>query len=317
MSCIYKGSVIETRLSQNSKGGTEQMRSRLLRYVDSNLFDKVAIHFSRPRELYQDVPNILYCHDLASDPENKILENGGWNKFNHFVFVTAWQRDQYVTAFGIPYSKCTVIANAIELEYEHKNKATDQIRFIYHTTPHRGLQLLYPIVDKLAEKFNVHLDVFSSFGVYGWNERDIYFKDLFDKIDQHPSMTYHGAKSNQEVLNALSESHIFLYPCIWQETSCIALIEAIRSGCLCIHPNYGALTETSSGATIVYNYTENPSDHANLAYSITNNILQFQQNDKGFFNRITANTAFELPANNIKSFANSWNTLLIGILNGK
>lgn len=87
MSCVYKGNVVETDLSKNSKGGTEMMRSRLISHVDSDLLSKVAIHFSRPRQLYKDVPNILYLHDLALDPENIILKDEGWKKFDHFVFV--------------------------------------------------------------------------------------------------------------------------------------------------------------------------------------------------------------------------------------
>jgi UDP-glucose:(glucosyl)LPS alpha-1,2-glucosyltransferase len=308
MSCVYKGSVIDTDLSRNSKGGTEQMRDRLLKYVDKTLLEKVAIHFSRPRDLYNDVPNILYCHDLATDPENKILLNDGWSKFDHFVFVTAWQRDQYITLFGIPYSKCTVIQNSIELEYIAKDKGTEQIRFIYHTTPHRGLQLLYPIISKLSEQFNIHLDVYSSFQVYGWKERDKHFLELFDKIKSHPNMTYHGAKSNAEVLKALETSHIFLYPSIWQETSCIALIEAIKSGCVCIHPNYGALPETAAGNTIMYNYTENANDHANLAYTITQNILLTQQINKNFLSQLISSS--DLPLNSIRVFATSWSKLL-------
>jgi hypothetical protein len=59
MSCVYKGSVIDTDLSRNSKGGTEMMRDRLIKYVDKSLLGKVAIHLSRPRKLYEDVPNIL------------------------------------------------------------------------------------------------------------------------------------------------------------------------------------------------------------------------------------------------------------------
>lgn len=318
MSCIYKGSVIDTTLSQNSRGGTEQMRDRLMRNADPHLLSSVAIHFSRPRELYQDVSNVLYCHDLPGDPENKILQNDGWKQFAHLVFVSAWQRDHYISMFGIPYSKCSVIPNAIELEYSYEVKQSDQIRFIYHTTPHRGLELVYPIVDALSKKFdNIHLDVYSSFGIYGWEQRDAPYKELFDKIRNHSHMTYHGARSNNEVLSALKKSHIFLYPSIWQETSCIAMIEAIRSGCLCIHPNYGALSETAAGATIIYNYTENPSDHANLAYAITNNVLTIQQTDKEFFNRITANTSFELPRNSINQFSASWNTLLKEITNAR
>ena len=105
MSCIYKGVVIDSELSANSKGGSEMMRQRLIDNMDAEVLEKVAIHLSRPRELYDDVPNIFWCHDLSEDPENQILKDEGWQKFAHFVFVTAWQRDQYIMRFGIPYGK--------------------------------------------------------------------------------------------------------------------------------------------------------------------------------------------------------------------
>lgn len=317
MSCIYKGKVIETSLSKNSMGGTEMMRGRLLKYARQDLLEKVAIHFSRPRQLYQDVPNILYCHDLAGDPENKILKDGGWQKFDHIIFVSHWQRDQYIMAFGIPYSKCSVIPNAIELEYSYEEKQTDEIRFIYHTTPHRGLQLVYPIFDALSHEFpNIHLDVFSSFKIYGWEQRDAKFKELFDKIRLHPNMTYHGTQPNEAVLKALKESHIFLFPSIWMETSCIAMIEAIRSGCVVIHPSYGALPETAAGATVMYDYHEDLQIHATKSYNIVRNILTSQKQIKSLFNQITANTAFELPANSINNYTVSWNNILEQITNG-
>ena len=317
MSCIYKGNIVETNLSKNSKGGTEMMRGRLLNYVNKDLLGKVAIHFSRPRELYKDVPNILYCHDLVGDPENKILKDGGWEKFDHIVFVSHWQRDQYIMVFGIPYSKCSIIPNAIELEYSFEEKQTDKIRFIYHTTPHRGLQLVYPIFDALSREFdNIHLDVFSSFKIYGWEQRDEKYKDLFDKIKSHPNMTYHGSKSNEIVLKALKESHVFLFPSIWMETSCIAMIEAIRSGCVVIHPSYGALPETANGATVMYDYNEDHQTHAATCYTITRNILLNQKQNKNLFNQITANTAFELPYNTIPNFTTSWDSILTRVLNG-
>lgn len=289
MSCIYKGKILDSELSKNARGGTEMMRQRVLDNVNGGLLSQVAIHFSRPRELYQDVPNILYCHDLATDPENRILADEGWKKFDHFVFVSQWQRDMYIAYHGLPYSKCTVIPNAIEAQFQAPLvKDTDKIRFIYHTTPHRGLQLVYPIFDALAKEFdNIHLDVYSSFEIYGWKQRDKPFQDLFEQIKSHPNMTYHGSVSNQEVLRALKQSHIFMYPCIWQETSCIALIEAIRHGLICIHPNYGALLETSDGATIAYDYTENVQDHVNMCYVLAKNVLLHMKNDKHFFENYT------------------------------
>ena len=257
MSVIYKGEVIDTELSKKSNGGTEMMRQRLINVANPDYLSKVAIHLSRTREMYDDVPNILWCHDLAEDPENRVLTDGGWQKFDRLVFVSAWQRDQYIMRYGIPYSRCSVIHNAIEKEYAPTEKKQDKIRFIYHTTPHRGLELLVPIFEAIAKDFpNVELDVYSSFSIYGWESRDEPYKELFDKIKEHPQMNYHGAVSNEEVLKALENAHIFLYPNVWKETSCIALIEAIKSQVICIHPNYGALPETSSNATISYDFKE-------------------------------------------------------------
>ena len=154
MSCIYKGEVIETELSENSKGGTEMMRQRLVDGVGEGVLNKVAVHLSRPRELYEDVPNILWCHDLAEDPENEMLKEGGWQKFNHIVFVTAWQRDQYIIRYGIPYGMCSVIHNAVEVKYDPKEKDMETIRFVYHTTPHRGLELLVPITKLISHSLH-------------------------------------------------------------------------------------------------------------------------------------------------------------------
>jgi UDP-glucose:(glucosyl)LPS alpha-1,2-glucosyltransferase len=310
MSCIYQGSVIESELSRNARGGTEMMRERLLRNVDGNLLKKFAIHLSRPRELYGDVKNVLWCHDLATDPENRILKDGGWDKFDHFVFVSYWQRDQYILIYGIPYSRCTVIPNAVEVEYESRDKNTDEIKFIYHTTPHRGLQLLYPIFDALSKEFdNISLDVYSSFAIYGWQQRDMAYQDLFQKLKTHPKIRYHGSRPNKEVLEALEQAHIFLYPSIWMETSCIAMIEAIRSSVLVIHPSYGALPETSSGATLMYEYTENHADHVIEAYTMTRNLLLSNQANS-LLDRLTRSERFLLPSNSINNFTLSWNHLL-------
>lgn len=317
MSCVYKGEIVDTDLSRNARGGTEMMRDRLIQNVDGELLSKYAIHFSRPRQMYDDVKNIFYCHDLAMDPENRILKEGGWKKFDHFVFVSYWQRDQYIMIYGIPYSKCTVIPNAVELEYKSVQKKTDQIRFIYHTTPHRGLELVYPIFDALSQQFdNIHLDVYSSFKIYGWEERDKPFRQLFKNLESHPKITYHGSKSNDEVLAALEQAHIFLFPSIWPETSCIAMIEAIRSGVLVIHPSYAALPETASGATIMYEYTEIANDHANMSYAIVKNLLEAHKLDPDLFNQMMNSDKCILPRNSINNYSNSWNNLLRRLHNG-
>lgn len=315
MSCIYKGDVVDTNLSKNSKGGTEMMRERLINAVPASLLQSFAIHFSRSREIYDDVKNIFYAHDLAEDPENDILKDEGWKKFDSFVFVSYWQRDQYIARFKIPFSLCTVIENAVELEAgEYQDRSSDKIRFIYHTTPHRGLELLYPAFDALSKEFdNIHLDVFSSFKIYGWESRDKPYAPLFEALKKHPNITYHGTKDNAEVLDALKNSHIFAYPSIWQETSCIAMIEAMKSGCLVIHPNLAALPETGANATVMYDYTEDRNDHANRFYSIVRNLLMIERQQPGFitnFSKTQYSLVKYMQRNNIQKFEQKWTNLL-------
>jgi len=305
MSVIYKGQVIDTNLSHSAMGGTEQMRARLIRNVDSNLLQNAAIHFSRVREIYSDVPNIFYAHDLPDDQEAQILARDGWKKFNLLVFVTCWQRDFYIDRFGIPYSMCRVIENAIE-PAEKIEKPKDKIRLIYHTTPHRGLNILASVFDELTKnqhlREKLHLDVFSSFAVYGWQERDKGYQRVFDQLKRNPNVTYHGAQSNSVVREYLSRAHYFPYPCIWKETSCIALIEAIEHGVVAIHPNLAALPETAGNNTLMYDYTENFKQHAATFH---NALIAALVNDLA--NCKTINSS---PKHNINLFTTKWNNLL-------
>ena len=50
---------------------------------------------------------------------------------------------------------------------------------------------------------------------------------------------------------------MFVYPNIWEETSCIALIESMAAGLHCITTDYGALFETGSEFTTYIPYEEN------------------------------------------------------------
>lgn len=255
-------------LSANAKGGTEQMKNSLAEKLDPELLDKFQIICSRVRDIDPDLYKIYWLHDLPDDPESAHLKSGGWNKFDKLVFVSNWQMQQYIGKFGIPWYKCRVIQNAIQpFEYQEKKFDDDIIRLIYHTTPHRGLEILVPVFIKLCEEYdNLELDVYSSFEIYGWAQRDEPYQKLFDQCKVHPKINYHGYQPNKVIREALQKAHIFAYPSIWQETSCIALIEAMAAGCLCVHPNFAALYETAANFNLMYQWDSNPTDHAVMFY---------------------------------------------------
>ncbi len=222
---------------------------------------------SRLCELDESKWRILWCHDLAEDPSNEHLQNDGWKKFHRIVFVSYFQREQYFKVYNIPPSKTMIMQNAI-YPIPLGAELAEKIRLIYHTTPHRGLEILVPVFEELHKEFpNIHLDVFSSFGVYGWEQRDKPFEALFGRIKNNSGMTYHGSVKNAEIREHLKNCHIFAYPSIWPETSCISLMEAMSAGLMCVHPNFAALPETAANWTAMYPWHEDRIKHASIFYN--------------------------------------------------
>lgn len=254
--------------SKNAMGGTEMMKFGLYERLSPEIRDEFQIICSRVREVDPTRPSLLWLHDTWDDPEVQHLTNEkSRERFEQLIFVSYYQFWSYHHRLGIPYTNSLVFRNAIEPIPAHKKKLEGPVRLIYHTTPHRGLEILVPAFEKITEAFpnlDVHLDVFSSFSVYGWEKRDIQYKHVFDRIEDHPQMTYHGGVDNATVREALKEAHIFAYPSIWPETSCIAAIEAMSAGCLVVCPNYGALPETTNNFSVLYPWAEDIGHHANI-----------------------------------------------------
>lgn len=313
---IIEGKCIKNELNENAAGGSELMINRLVGSLDPELLKDFHIIVSRLRgPLKADKIRVYWLHDLPNDTESQHLSDGGWSKFHKLVFVSHWQRDAYVNAFNIPFSHTAVIPNGIEpINIDPTNKFTykpeDQIKLIYHTTPHRGLNILVPVVKKLSEKHpEIHLDVYSSFGVYGWHQRDEQYMELFDEIKRSNNMEYHGHVTNEKIREKLKESHIFAYPSIWAETSCLSMIEALSAGNICIHPNYAALPETSGGLTQMYDMIEDLNGHAERLYHNLDGAISAIKENKVTGSVITGKNYIDLTHNwNIQKI--KWSNLL-------
>lgn len=310
MAEIIGGEFKRNETNQQSMGGTEMLTMKLAERADPELLKECQIVSSRVRELDDDKVRIFWAHDLPGDPESEFLKTQhGKDKFHKFVFVSNYQMQEYIKRYDLPWSKCTVLRNFIDPIPEHKKPDDGKINIIYHTTPHRGLNILTAIYERLSQKWGdkIHLDVYSSFGVYGWNERDKDFKELFDKIDSMPNATNHGAKSNAEVRTALENAHIFCYPSTWVETSCLSLIEAMSAGLMCVHSNLGCLYETASHWTNMYQYNENINNHAGACFNMLDLTIEH-------YNEMKANAGpTKVYADAFYSWDNrktEWNSLL-------
>lgn len=267
-----------------ARGGTEMMAEKIRQKVNPELLSKFNIIHSRVREenLDPNKDNILILHDTWDDPESEWLSKPeNRKKLRKLVFVSNYQQATFNIGRDVPFGDGIVLQNAIDpIELHTDDKKSSIIKLIYHTTPHRGLELLFPVMEKVVELVpSVHLDVYSSFAIYGWSGRDQQYQELFNKIDKHPNMTYHGYQHNDIVRTALRKAHIYAYPNIWPETSCISVIEAMSAGCNVVCPNFSALPETCANFGIMYPFHENNNKHANMFASVLLMAIQDYWNE--------------------------------------
>ncbi len=275
-------------VTPNALGGTELMLHRLYgpNGLDRKLLEQIDVIPSRSRKFDPNKSKrIMWFHDLPEDPESSRMGESWYrDQFDALVFVSDWQLQRFNLVKGVPYAKSTVIYNAIEPFNKWRPKQKDdKIRFIYHSTPHRGLDILITVFVELAKTFpNIVLDVYSSFSLYGIPEKDAPYDDLFEICKDHPQINYHGTQPNSVIREALLNADVFAYPNTWLETSCICLIEAMAAGVVCIHPNYGALPETAMGLTAMYRFTEDKADHARRFYQMCKAYLDHFNPDDEF-----------------------------------
>jgi hypothetical protein len=89
------------------------------------------------------------------------------------------------------------------------------------------------------------LDVYSGMKVYGWDDDEDRkrFGKIYDRARQ-PGVTLHGSVGQPALLRSLARSGFLLYPNTFDETSCIAAIEAQAAGAVVITSDKAGLRET-------------------------------------------------------------------------
>jgi glycosyltransferase involved in cell wall biosynthesis len=227
-------------------GGTEILYSQLssrLNFDDINLITSVC----DPARLHPTKPNILWQHLSYDQPNVQNLKNPDMvAKYDAIVFVSHWQHDHFRRHFPIPGSKCYVIQNATEKVTLYVKPKAHKLRLIYTSTPWRGLKMLVQAYKNLNRK-DVELLVYSGTSIYGpqfYANEHHKWAPLYEELKQLPNTTHYEYATNAEIKKALTQAHIMAYPNTWEETSCLAAIEALAAGCKVVTTSYGALPET-------------------------------------------------------------------------
>ena len=295
-------------------GGSENQLRLLLKHLPDESFRDInlVLNNTDPTLLESNKLNILWMQHFVNQEEVKNLSKKSYiDKLDYIVFNSHWNFEKFVYQFKIPEDKSVVIRNAVE-KIEYTDKPKDKINLIYHTTPWRGLAILIKIFKNLNLK-NVELNICSSTKIYG-KKFDVQFgekyKKLFEECKNTKNVNYLGFLDNKKVIELLKKTHIYAYPSIWVETSCISAIESMAAGCQVVTTNLGALYETCSpfGTFVGFdrNYDNLEKKYANVLNDSIKNYWSDENQNKLRLQRETINTIYSWNSRSIewKNFFN-------------
>ena len=255
--------------NQLPKGGTELQFNYLEKYVDKELLDQVQITTSVPEKipLHPTKVNILWQKNSYDQPNLApwFKNKSNHHKYDWYVFNSHWNFEKFRMMFDIPTEKCVVIKNGIDtIPKAAPYKEGQPIKIIHQNTPWRGLSVLLGAM-QLVKNPLISLDVYSSTEVYGkrfYEENDHNYTELYKQAEALPNVNYIGYKSNDYIKSNMHKYNMYVYPSIFEETSCISLLEAMAGGLYCITTNLGALFETGAEFPMYIVYDN---DHRRLA----------------------------------------------------
>ena len=248
-------------LFNESFGGSENQLRLLLKYLPDENFKDINLILNNANHdlIEKDKINVLWMHHFVNQKEAQNLGSKDFvDKLDYVVFNSNWNFEKFVYQFKIPESKSVVIKNAIEkINFEEKPK--DKINLIYHTTPWRGLDHLLKIFKSLNLK-NVELNICSSVKIYGKKFDRIFgkkYEKIFEECKNTKNANYLGFVENSNIIKLLKKTHIFSFPSVWPETSCISAIESMAAGCEVVTTNLAALYETCAPFGTFVNFDRN------------------------------------------------------------
>ena len=270
----------------NPKGGTEILKEQLIAQLEPGSIDGVNLIGSicHPQLIQKDKTNVVWQHLSYDQPNVQYMRDRKFvDSVDYFLYVSHWQYNKFREHYQIPEYKSFIIKNATP-KFEVKPKVMDdKIKLLYSSTPWRGLAILIKAIDILNKtRDDFELDIYSSTRIYG----DMFeqsekgkFDTLFDKCKNTANVNFRGYGLNEQVRQALQDTHIYVYPSIFEETSCLAVIEAMSAGCHVVTTNYGALPETCGEFATMIEFDSSVSNLIERYADTLNSVLDNYKNN--------------------------------------
>ncbi len=165
----------------------------------------------------------------------------------------------------------------------------------------------------------ISLDVYSSCEVYGKDFAEVndkHYQSLYDQAKQLSNVNYIGYKPNEYIKKNLKDYRLFVYPSVWEETSCISLLESMSAGLYCITTNFGALYETGAEFPMYVPYSNDYIDLAKkFAAAIESSVDRLH--DSGIQDHLKMQQNYVNRFYNWEVKGEAWTRFLKGAINAK
>jgi|GEM_PF-1210954 len=227
---------------------------------------------------------ILWTQHAHDQPGVQALHNSlERDIYDGMFLVSNWQRDRFYQHFKCDLSRTFILRNAIAPFFSQlfpdntpilPHKSQPPV-LAYTSTPFRGLDLLLDIFPKIRAAIpGTKLKVFSSMKVYQVKETEDEYASLYLRCQETEGVEYIGSLSQPELAKELKSITALVYPNTFAETSCIAVMEAMASGCWVVTSDLGALPETTAGFASLIPINNDWETYKNLFIQATIKVLQ-------------------------------------------
>ena len=228
--------------------------------LDAFVLQNVAGHGHQIRPLIGKQTRLILWTQQAHDVQfmEPLAERGERESYDGIAFVSEWQRSWFCDRYNIDRNKTAVLRNAASPAFYNLFTSAQSIStqksqppvLAYTSVPWRGLDLMADIFPRIRQAFpGTRLKVFSSLKVYNIDENidESRYGHIYRQCQETEGIEYIGSLSQPELARALREVNVLSYTNTYPETSCIAAIEAMASGCPIVTTDLGALPETTAG----------------------------------------------------------------------
>lgn len=230
--------------------------------------------------------NAAYVEEVIGKPEFA-------ERIKYVVVPSIFHKINTANELNLSLDQIHVIPNAIfplsfrQDKFDGITSGTKQIRIIHTSTSYRGLPILMDALRHIEYDFRLE--------VYNDYNPDIHFKGDQSEIDKRVRFFWKTPRAT--VMEAVENSHIFAYPCIYLETFCLSLAESMSAGNLCVYPDFGALAEVGDNNGVVYEYEDNIQEHEMIFASALNlgieKILKGEWNPEESMRHVNENFSWE------------------------